>query len=322
MSDVAVNPSSSSDLYGEAYYRNCCSLTGDIAYERSSHWLEFFGGVANRIVRDLQPSSAMDAGCAIGLLVEQLELRGVDAFGVDISKYAIGEVPERLAARCKVQTLLESLGGPFDLVTCIEVIEHLPAGEVGAALDNLCAATDTILFSSTPFDYGEATHFSVQPAEFWAEQFAMRGFYRDLTYDASYLTSWAGLYRRRSPRTSDLVNDYERLTMRLRTENAELRSAVVSLQSKCDQLALGELGPNKELRAQLIATQAELLVCRDQVVGLEARVGVVHAERDQFQSLAASREAAVRELDAMHASRVWRAIGVVLAPYRKFRARR
>ena len=46
-----------------------------------------------RLDRD-RPARLLDAGCAIGLLVETLRDRGVDARGVDISDYAIGRVPD------------------------------------------------------------------------------------------------------------------------------------------------------------------------------------------------------------------------------------
>ncbi|MGN6663805.1 MAG: hypothetical protein ACTHK6_06335, partial [Solirubrobacterales bacterium] len=51
--------------YGAYYYRHDCG----IPYERNEHWLGFFNGIADRIVRDLRPASFLDAGCAMGFLV-------------------------------------------------------------------------------------------------------------------------------------------------------------------------------------------------------------------------------------------------------------
>ncbi len=39
-------------------------------YRRDEHWLGFFGGIADRIVTDIDPSTVLDAGCAMGFLVE------------------------------------------------------------------------------------------------------------------------------------------------------------------------------------------------------------------------------------------------------------
>ena len=70
---------------------------------------------------------------------------------------------------------------------------------------NLCAVADRVLFSSSPLDYAEATHVNVRPPEAWAADFAAHGFFRNLDYDATYLTPWAVLYERRSDDPGDIV---------------------------------------------------------------------------------------------------------------------
>ena len=96
------------------------------------------------------PSSVLDAGCAMGFLVEALRKRGVDAKGIDVSEYAISKVHESVAEHCSVGSLSEPLGGRYDLVTCIEVLEHIPAEQADAAIANLCAASDRLLISTSP----------------------------------------------------------------------------------------------------------------------------------------------------------------------------
>ena len=66
-------------------------------YCRNEHWLAFFGAIADRIVSDIDPRRMLDAGCALGLLVETLRARGVDAEGVDVSTYAISRAHEDVA---------------------------------------------------------------------------------------------------------------------------------------------------------------------------------------------------------------------------------
>src|SRR5256885_3044754 len=78
--------------YGADYYRHYWGAEGP--YERNDTWMAFFGHVAKRVAEELQPSSVLDAGCAMGLLVEELRKRGIDAWGVDISEYAIAQVDE------------------------------------------------------------------------------------------------------------------------------------------------------------------------------------------------------------------------------------
>jgi 2-polyprenyl-3-methyl-5-hydroxy-6-metoxy-1,4-benzoquinol methylase len=67
--------------YGSAYYSNYWGGGGP--YERNERWLKFFDEVADGLIRDLHPVSVLDAGCAMGFLVESLRKRGVDASGID-----------------------------------------------------------------------------------------------------------------------------------------------------------------------------------------------------------------------------------------------
>ena len=136
-------------LYNFEYYHSGC---GPIPYERPEHWIDFFGKIADRLVADLRPKTVLDAGCAMGYLVAALRDRGVQAYGIDISEYAISMVREDIRPYCYVGSLTESLpsGLPehFDLVTNIEVLEHLYAEEGKKAVENLCAITDCIVFYS------------------------------------------------------------------------------------------------------------------------------------------------------------------------------
>src|SRR4030095_2109935 len=108
-----------------------------------------------------------------------------------------GQAPAAIRDRLRVASLTAPLDGRYDLIVCIEVLEHMPPAEAKAALANICAHTDDVLFSSSPTDFGETTHLNVQPPEAWAEAFAREGLLRDLDYDASYITPWAVRYRRR-----------------------------------------------------------------------------------------------------------------------------
>ena len=111
-------------LYGAQYYAHYWGGGGP--YERNDQWLQFFGDVADGLIRDFHPTSVLDAGCALGFLVEALRKRGVDADGFDISEFAISEVDESIAPYCRVATLTDPIDRRYDLITCIEVLEHLP----------------------------------------------------------------------------------------------------------------------------------------------------------------------------------------------------
>jgi 2-polyprenyl-3-methyl-5-hydroxy-6-metoxy-1,4-benzoquinol methylase len=74
-----------SKAFDAYYYAHDCGLP----YERNEHWLSFFGWIAERIVKEINPKTVMDAGCAMGFLLEGLRAREVEAWGVDVSEYAI-----------------------------------------------------------------------------------------------------------------------------------------------------------------------------------------------------------------------------------------
>jgi len=66
---------------------------------------------------------------------------------------------------------------------------------------------------------------NVQPAEYWAEEFARHGFYHDLSFDASFITPWAVRFRKTGEPAHRVVREYERDIARLTRENAQLRRA-------------------------------------------------------------------------------------------------
>jgi hypothetical protein len=208
-------------LYDAFYYAHDCGLP----YQRSSCWLDHFGAIADQIVSRIAPRTVLDAGCAMGFLVEGLRQRGVEAYGVDISDYAIGQVHPDVRPYCRVGSICDSFPQQYDLIVCIEILEHMPASEAPAAIANLCRHADDILFSSTPSDYREVTHLNVQPPEHWAEMFAQHGFFRDMDFDAAFILPWAMRVRRKAEPLPRLVREYERRFWLLWQENVELRQS-------------------------------------------------------------------------------------------------
>jgi O-antigen biosynthesis protein len=269
--------------YGAASFANHCG----VAHERNEHWLNFFGNIAEHIVRDIAPTSSFDVGCATGFLVEALADRSVDAFGVDISESAIGQVRPDMRDRCRVGSALEPFVRRFDVITCIEVVEHMAGADAEAVVQNICTHTDDVIFASTPVDDREANAVNVNPPEHWAELFARFGFQRDVTYDVSYVAPWAMRFRRSRNELPRLVRAYERELWRLRVE-AQQRDDVIAgelarldelnreradgralsssedrLQAELDRLS-ADLGANQRL---LLSTTAELNSLRGRGTG-------------------------------------------------------
>jgi 2-polyprenyl-6-hydroxyphenyl methylase / 3-demethylubiquinone-9 3-methyltransferase len=104
--------------------------------------------------RPLEGKSALDVGCGAGLLAEPLARLGAKVSAID----AAPELVAAAKAHAKAQALdidyraatVESVGGQFDLVTAMEVIEHVadPTSFVDALAARL--APGGLLILSTP----------------------------------------------------------------------------------------------------------------------------------------------------------------------------
>lgn len=91
-----------------------------------ANWIDARAPVAERKV--------LDVGCGGGILAESLAQRGAEVTGIDM-----GEAPLSVArlhgieSRTKVtyrqttaETMAEEMPGAFDIVTCLEMLEHVP----------------------------------------------------------------------------------------------------------------------------------------------------------------------------------------------------
>jgi hypothetical protein len=300
--------------FGSYYFAHDCG----VPYEYNERWSEFFGLIADRIVSDLNPSSVLDAGCAIGMLVEALRVRGVDAYGIDVSDWAMANLAPGAVGYCRQASLAEPIEGRYDLVTCIEVIEHIPEPDTSRALANMCAASDRVLISTSPFDYGEPTHVSVRTPEDWAVAFSRHGFVHNLDFDASFITPWAVLFERCVPMVPDLVRAYERSLFRASNEAREVRATVLSLQARLaaleeatDEVALAEL------KRQVEAARLELLANRDELIGLEGELGEALGRAREGEAELERYRLVAQELESVRRSMLWR----ILVPYARFRRR-
>jgi SAM-dependent methyltransferase len=314
-------PGTGGAVYGAHYYD---TYSGG-SYEYEGHWREWFGSLADNIIRQFQPRTVLDAGCAKGFLVRALRERGVEAYGIDASEYAISQAGEEVRPYVQVGSITEPLKDRYDLITCIEVIEHLPAPELPKAASVLAEATDRLLLSSTPegAHLSEPSHLSMRAPEDWAALFAGSGLLRNLAEDVTWLTPWAMVLERRpSPTLVDVVRGYERRIARDIREIHELRAAVLDQDRRLEELHSS--GATAELQQRL--AEAEERMAEAVTENLRLRDLLIVAERErgralgQVRSLSDTLRSYQGLVDYHHAvinSTTWRAQLKVLAPYRK-----
>ena len=110
-----------------------------------------------RIAGGLSGKRILDVGCGGGIFAEALARLGASVTGIDLSEKAIGvarlhqyesgtAVDYRLVA---AETLALEMPGAFDVVTCLELLEHVPepASTVGACA-TLAKSSGLVVFST------------------------------------------------------------------------------------------------------------------------------------------------------------------------------
>lgn len=126
------------------------------------------------------PKRVLDIGCAKGYLVEAFQAQGVrTVFGMDISLYAVsmGEAATRgkmLVADVQIDLPLRS--GFFDLITALDLFEHLPdpepvLEEIGRVLNQSGVVYLKICHPRHPNALRDPTHINVRPLAYWKRKF-------------------------------------------------------------------------------------------------------------------------------------------------------
>jgi 2-polyprenyl-3-methyl-5-hydroxy-6-metoxy-1,4-benzoquinol methylase len=118
------------------------------------HVLEVIRWASKAMHEDLlngQGKKALDVGCAYGYSSRVLEELGYETFSFDISKWGINQAKSISNAQflvCDAQTSMPFKNATFDLVTCFDVLEHLPFPE--KALLSMFDVSKGIIVCTTP----------------------------------------------------------------------------------------------------------------------------------------------------------------------------
>jgi 2-polyprenyl-3-methyl-5-hydroxy-6-metoxy-1,4-benzoquinol methylase len=258
----------------------------------------------------------------MGFLVEALRARDVEAWGVDISEYAVEHVHPAVAEFCWVGSVTDEFPRSYDLIVCIEVLEHLEPSDAEAAIDNICRHADQCLFSSTPLDYQEPTHVNVRQPDYWTALFAEHGFVRELDFDLSEAIAQARLYERSTAPLSRVVAAYERKLWEVEHAGHEMRTALRAQRNTLSQqeerlrelearhttieeaLHVAAARHSEELEARTAEFEARIVELTRELT--EARTGLIQA---------------TTELDALRNTKLFRYARPARAVYTRLRRR-
>jgi SAM-dependent methyltransferase len=130
-------------VYGGRYYgddRDPTDRMGLSGYERYDRQTSNADVAAYLLWRFFPITRSLDVGCALGFVVEALRELGIEADGTDVSQYAVDHATPGAVGHLRRGDLLSRLPysrGQFDVVSALEVLEHIGPDDVPRALTEL-----------------------------------------------------------------------------------------------------------------------------------------------------------------------------------------
>ncbi len=287
------------------YYDRTCRTSG------TSTGCNFFGKVADHIVRELRPTrcSTPVAPRASWSAAARPGSRGLRHSTCPSTPSEVP--PSRREPYCRVGSLTEPLDERYDLITCVEVVEHIaPADGRGCPRQPVRrhrspAAVDVTGRLRRAHPPQHATPRTV------VALLANHDYAATSDTTPSYLSPWASLYRHSRRRSPEVVRAYDRSWWRLRLEVQETPHAAPAAPVPPRRGVHGKRRTASRRRGRREQLRKEVLRLRDLVVGKEAELasalgsgrGARHPPRPLRQPRAAPQRGARIELVAPHPGR-------------------
>ena len=135
----------------------------------------------------IQPGDrVLDYGCSKGYIVRALRLLGVDAWGVDVSEYAISHCDVEVRDYCHLITDENPVPvtGKFDWVMSKDVLEHVPESGLNTFLNNYTPLTEKMFHVIPLGDRGvfripeyhdDRSHIQINDEQWWNQLFMQHG---------------------------------------------------------------------------------------------------------------------------------------------------
>ena len=149
------------------------------------------------VLQFIKPASVIDIGCGIGnWLFNWKELGVIDVLGVDGS-YVKKEnmiIDKNNFISADLEKVF-SIDRKFDLVTSLEVAEHIRPESAEKFIASLCNLGDVIVFSAAIPGQDGTLHYNEQYPDYWIEKFAKHNFkpydcIRELIWNNDKVSPW------------------------------------------------------------------------------------------------------------------------------------
>ena len=130
-------------------------------------WIEAQAGLAGK--------RALDVGCGGGILADAMARRGADVLGIDLAAKPLrvaqlhaleAQTPSIAYREVAAEALAQERPGEFDVVTCMEMLEHVPDPAAIVAACATLAAPGGWVFFSTLYRNPKAFVFAILGAEY------------------------------------------------------------------------------------------------------------------------------------------------------------
>lgn len=168
-----------SELYNEEYYER--GVENKLSGYQNYRWLpHYVMPMANELKKRYGKNSFLDFGAAKGFLVKALRLLDCEAFGYDISEYAV-EHSDPLVK----QHMSTKLDAFYGVIIAKDVLEHVPYETIHATLEELrdhcynlvvvVPLGENNVYRIREYEL-DKTHIIREDEEWWIKQFKEAGF--------------------------------------------------------------------------------------------------------------------------------------------------
>lgn len=168
------------EKFDETYFER--GVEARVSGYENYHWRpEYVLPLANWLKNRFHKVTYLDYGCAKGFLVKALRLLDCEAYGYDISTYAV----ENAEPDVKVHLLNYWMVNKYDVIICKDVLEHINKDKLYELIDKFYKVSEYVVVIVPLGDNGkfrireyelDVTHVTKEDEVFWINLFNEHNF--------------------------------------------------------------------------------------------------------------------------------------------------